>query len=318
MKKNEWWIILTPLAITLIVDRLTKAWALHLPTGISTPILSFEVHQNANAMLGLFSNLPEVLRIVSLSTGGVFLFFIYALIQYLLPIRSPTLRSGLSILVGGILGNVADRIIWGYVVDFIILGPAKSPHYIFNVADIFQGVGYAMIAYAFIREGNKLWPENDARKLYWINPRFQLKYCFLLLAVGFGITTMAMVFSYTYWRVTLIEVAGNNPAILDKFLIPYAITFSIVSVGACVVLFTVGRLISHKIAGPIYAFERFMNDTLEGKNRKFKLRAKDEFKELEEMAMKIREKMSPTLVGSSNDIVISTQDIGRESDGSSS
>ena len=57
------------------------------------------LHHNPGAMLGLFSDLPPVLRIVSLSTGGAFLVVIYALIQYLLPIKSLILRSGMSVLL---------------------------------------------------------------------------------------------------------------------------------------------------------------------------------------------------------------------------
>jgi signal peptidase II len=76
--------------------------------------------------------------------------------------------------------------------------------------------------------------------------------------------------------------------ILDKFLIPFTITFSVIIAGFCIGLFTVGKIISHKIAGPIYAFEKFLADSMEGKNRPFKLRSKDEFKHLENMALQFQ------------------------------
>jgi signal peptidase II len=229
--------------------------------------------------------------VVSLSTGGAFLFCTYALIQYLLPIKSLSLRSGLSVLLGGILGNVTDRIIYGHVIDFIVfkIGSVYSPA--FNLADALQWVGYGLIVFAIIREGDLLWPENNARSKYWINPKFQLKYCFFLLGLGIGVGLVSLVFSYTYLRVTMIELTGNNQMILDKFLIPYSITFSLIILGLCVGLFTVGKIISHKIAGPVYAFEKFITDILEGKNRPFKLRAKDEFKHLEEFAARIQAHM---------------------------
>ena len=297
MNRKEWLIIFLPLLLTWFVDRITKAWAVDLSGIISYGWMHFSLHHNPGAMLGLFSDLPQVLRVVSLSTGGAFLVCTYALIQYLLPIKSINLRMGMSILLGGILGNVTDRIIWGHVVDFIILGPPTMASPAFNLADALQWVGYGMIVYAIIREGELLWPENNARRLYWINPQFQLKYCFLLLGVGMGIGLIAMVFSYTYLRVTILELVGNNPILLDKFLIPFAITFAMICLGISVGLFAVGKVISHKIAGPIYAFEKYVAELTDQRNptafsRPFKLRSKDEFKNLERVATLLKEALA--------------------------
>jgi signal peptidase II len=291
MKKHEWLIVFLPLVATWFVDRITKMWAVDLDGIKSFGYLGFVLHHNPGAMLGLFSELPPVLRVVSLSTGGAFLVCTYGLIQYLLPIKSLTLRTGMSILLGGILGNVTDRILWGHVVDFIVIGNVQLSSPAFNLADALQWVGYALIVSAIVREGELLWPENNARKVYWINPTFQLKYCFLLLGMGLGISLIALVFSYTYLRVTMIELVGSNQILLDKFLIPYAMIFTLLAIGFSAGLFAVGKVISHKIAGPIYAFEKYAQDLMDGKDRPFKLRTKDEFKELEALAIKIRDKL---------------------------
>lgn len=288
MKKRDWLIVFLPLLLTWFFDRITKEWAVGLSEPLQYGILNFILHYNPGAMLGLFTDLPPVLRIVSLSTGGAFLFCTYALIQYLLPIKSLTLRTGLSILIGGILGNVSDRILYGQVVDFIvfIVGNVMSPA--FNIADALQWIGYGLIVYSIIKEGDLLWPDYNLRKRHWINVKFQLKYCFFLLAVGLSVGLILMVFSYTYLKVTMIELTGQNQVILDKFLVPYLITFALINIGFSLGLFAVGKLISHKIAGPIYAFEKFLTDSIEGKNRPFKLRSKDEFKHLEGVALKIQ------------------------------
>jgi signal peptidase II len=295
MKRNEWLIVFLPLIITWYLDRITKSWAMGIEGLQSYGFIHFALHHNPGAMLGLFADLPPVLRVVSLSTGGAFLVCTYALIQYLLPIKSLILRSGMSILLGGILGNVSDRIAWGHVVDFIIVGTRDFSTPAFNLADALQWIGYGLIVYSIVREGELLWPENNARKRYWINPRFQLKYCYLLLAAGAGISLVTMVFSYTYMRVAMIEMVGNNPVILDKFLVPFAITFSLVCIGFSIGLFAVGKVISHKIAGPIFAFEKYANELIDGTanaDRNFKLRSRDEFKELEPLANRLKAKLS--------------------------
>jgi len=288
MRKRDWLLVTLPLILTWLIDRVSKIAASQMPGSSSHGPVSFILHHNHGAMLGLFSDLPAVLRIVSLSTGGAFLICSYVIVQYLLPIRSLTLRSGLSILLGGILGNVADRIIYGYVIDFIVLGSPSLASPAFNLSDALQWVGYGMIVYAIVREGNLLWPENNARKQYWINRKFQLKYCLVLMAVGLGLTVVSLVFSYTYLRVTISELVGNNQFLLNKFLIPFVITYAIICVAFCAILFAVGRLISHRIAGPVYAFEKFLIDTMDGKDRPLKLRSGDEFRHLEALAEKVR------------------------------
>lgn len=291
MKKREWLIVILPLVATWLIDRVTKLWATDITQIKSFGPLHFVLHHNHGAMLGLFSDLPSVLRIVSLSTGGAFLLCTYALIQYLLPIKSLTLRTGLSILIGGIIGNVTDRIVWGYVVDFIVVGTPTLSSPAFNMADALQWVGYALIVYAIIREGELLWPENNSRKRYWVNLSFQLKYCFILMAVGLSLTLISLVFSYTYLRVTIQELVGNNQFLLNKFLVPYVITFVVICIAFCAILFAVGRVISHRIAGPLYAFERFLQESLQGTARPFRLRAGDEFRHLESLAEEIHQRL---------------------------
>ncbi|MFP5520167.1 MAG: signal peptidase II [Bdellovibrionia bacterium] len=291
MNKKEWSIVLFPLFFVWFIDLATKEWANGLTSIKSFGFLHFVLHHNHGAMLGLFSELPQVLRVVSLSTAGAFILCTYAILQYLIPFKSLLLRSGLSILTGGIMGNVTDRIFHGYVIDFIAFGTPSLSSPVFNLADALQWVGYGFIVYAIIKEGDLLWPDNNSRKQYWVNVKFQLKYCFMLMGVGLSLTLISLVFSYTYIKVTISNLVGNNEVLMDKFLIPYVITYAAICVGFCVILFLIGRIISHRIAGPLYAFEKFLDDVIKGENRHFKLRAGDEFKHLEELAEQIQEKI---------------------------
>lgn len=295
MKKREWFLVILPLILVWLIDRVSKSWASDLIQSQSYlgGYLHFALHHNHGAMLGLFSDLPIVLRVVTLSTAGAFLLCTYGIIQYLLPIKSLTLRMGLSILIGGIIGNVTDRIIWGYVVDFIVVGTPGLSSAAFNLADALQWLGYGLIVTAIVRDGDLLWPENNTRKVYWVNRSFQLKYCLMLMGVGLGLTLISAVFSYTYLRVTILELVGNNVYLMDKFLTPFALTFAIIAIAFSAVLFTIGKLISHRIAGPLYAFERFLDNALSGHpDPTLKLRAGDEFKHLEELAEKVNQRLN--------------------------
>lgn len=293
MKRRDWIVVLTPLLATWLVDRFSKLWAATANLPIDIGPMGFMVHHNLGAALGLFSDLPAVLRIVSLSTGGAFLVFAFGLIQYLLPIRSLMLRSGLSILLGGILGNVADRIFYGYVIDFIYfrLG-TNSVSPVFNVADALQWVGYGMLAFALVKEGQVLWPEGDVRRLRWVNLRFQLRYCFLLTGIGIGLAIISGVYAYTFLRVAIIDLVGNNPHLLSHYLVPFIATYVVITLLFAGILFLAGRSISQRIAGPMYAFEKYLDDLVAGKPRALRLRAGDEFKHLEQLADRLNAEMA--------------------------
>jgi signal peptidase II len=287
MNKKDWAIALSPVLFTWVLDHLSKLWAAKLTGMDFYGPMGLVLHMNHGAILGLFSDLPPVLRIVSLSTGGAFLLFLFGIIQFLLPSRVLVLRCGLSFLLGGILGNVTDRILWGYVVDFIVFGNADKMTPAFNVADALQWVGYGMVVISLIKDGKALWPEENLRKSHWINVRFQLKYCFTLMAFGAGLAIIAGTFSYTYMKVTIKELTHSNPYVAAQFLKPYVATFGIITLTFSAILFVVGLILSHRAAGPLYAFERFLNDTIAGKNPKLKLRAGDEFRQLEGLADKL-------------------------------
>ena len=287
MRRIDWLLVLLPLFATWGVDRLSKIWAEGIRGLNFYGPFGLVLHHNHGAMLGLFADLPAVLRVVSLSTGGAFLLFSFIMIQYLLPIKSLLLRSGMSVLLGGILGNVTDRILYGYVVDFLILGTPQSPSPAFNPADALQWVGYFMIAVALIKDSEVLWPAENTRQAMWVNIRFQLRYCFILLAIGFGFAVIAGVYSYTFMRVTIIDLIGHNTRLLDHYLLPFVLTFMVVSLGFAFILFFTGRALSQRIAGPLYAFEKFLDDMVAGNPRPLRLRAGDEFQHLEELAARL-------------------------------
>lgn len=280
MNKLLWFWVGFSLVVTWVLDRVTKNWALGLTDSINFNWLEFSLHYNPGAILGLFSELPPVLRVVTLSTGGAFLIFSFIMLQYFIPIKAMSIRVGMSLLLGGILGNVADRVMMGHVVDFIIIkiGSWSSP--VFNVADTIQWFGHISVITGLLKYADTFWPEQNTRKSYWVNIQFQLKYCALLIAVGLGIGIISGTFAYTYLRVTIISLAGENKMVLDKFLIPFTISFASISGVFIMILFLVGKMISHRVAGPVYRFEKYIIDLISGKYYPLKLRRGDEFQHL--------------------------------------
>lgn len=290
MRRIDWLLVLGLVPVAWALDQATKAWALQtLIQPYFYGPFGFVLHENAGAIFGTFADLPPLLRIVSLSTGGVFLAFIYGAIQHLLPSRSLPFRIGLSLLLGGILGNVTDRIIHGHIFDFLVLKLPFGISPAYNLADMIQWIGYSTVIYGLIRDGSLFWPSDTIRKRKWVKPQFQLKYCLTLIAIGAGFSAINGVFVYTFLKVTIDDLSPVSTLVMeDRFLNPFLQIYAVMSVAFLFSLFILGRILSHRTAGPIYAFDQYLQDLIQGNDRAFRVRQGDEFKELESLAEALR------------------------------
>ncbi len=295
MKTKDWVLVVASLILVILIDQISKNYATATPETWIGPVHLILV-QNHGAMLGMFSGLPAFLRIVSLSTSGFFLLSIYCFLQYIIPIKIFKLRIGLSLLIGGILGNVIDRTLFGYVIDFISVQIRQWHSPVWNIADMIQWIGYLLIVGSLIKEGHLLWPDQNSRQTFWVNKKFQIKYAAVFMMTGLLLTLMSLVFSYTYLKITLTEILGQNPGAVNQYTDAFLFSFLILVLAFSVTLFIIAKIISHRIAGPVYAFERFLNEVLEGKGltksgQALKLRAGDDFIHLEKLAEQVREKI---------------------------
>lgn len=68
---------------------------------------------------------------------------------------------GYGILLGGILGNLFDRVMLGYVIDFFHFTFGNYSFPVFNVADIGIVIGTFIIIFIMIKED---WHANSSRK----------------------------------------------------------------------------------------------------------------------------------------------------------
>ena len=84
---------------------------------------------------------------------SIFSFLITIILVYLILRKNISLNTelyGYSFILGGTLGNGVDRIIKGYVLDFINLNFISFP--VFNIADISINIGFFFILYTLVKE----------------------------------------------------------------------------------------------------------------------------------------------------------------------
>ena len=118
------------------VDRASKVWLLdvfHLAQRAKVKVTSFfdlVLVWNEGISYGSLSFLPPIALIII--TGAIILFLLYLLLQE----KSLWSALALGLIIGGALGNLYDRVIFGAVIDYISLHLHGFYWYVFNMADV--------------------------------------------------------------------------------------------------------------------------------------------------------------------------------------
>ena len=144
MKKK---IILAVASITIIMlDQISKLIMIDKNINIIPQILSFLYTQNTGMAFGLISNNIIFVIIFNIVILGIIIKFLKEnndSIDY-------TVLVSLILIVSGGIGNLIDRILRGYVVDFIKFDFINFP--IFNVADISVTIGVLILIIVIIKQ----------------------------------------------------------------------------------------------------------------------------------------------------------------------
>ncbi len=100
-----------------------------------------ERYHNKGAMLNFLEHNVHLVKVISLSLFGILLLFF----AFLLPKKdSRILKLALSLILGGALSNIYDRVKKGYVVDYFSFKFLRKV--VFNISDICIFIGSFLIA----------------------------------------------------------------------------------------------------------------------------------------------------------------------------
>jgi signal peptidase II len=93
---------------------------------------------------GLFGILQGSAPLLALLSVGVILALVIYHERERLPRVSP-LTVGIGLLIGGAIGNLIDRVAFGYVLDFIDVGVGSLRFWTFNIADAGISLGIVIL-----------------------------------------------------------------------------------------------------------------------------------------------------------------------------
>ena len=144
-------------ALALVADQGSKLFMLYgagfanMPPGANVPVLPFfnlMMVWNPGISYGLF---PASGKFGTVLLVLVSVLVVAFLIWWLWRSTSQWLTAGFGFIIGGALGNVIDRLVYGKVADFFHFYGFGYDWYIFNVADVAITIGAILIIYDVIK-----------------------------------------------------------------------------------------------------------------------------------------------------------------------
>lgn len=152
------------IAGAVILDQLSK-WLIvtYLPEGgvdIIKGVLRFTYVENRGAAFGMLADHRWVFIVVSTLALAALGFYLFKYKP-----RGLLVRMSMSFIIGGGIGNMIDRALLSYVVDFIdFCAFPKIWMWVFNVADAFVCVGAGMLMLYLVLETVKEVKAEKAKK----------------------------------------------------------------------------------------------------------------------------------------------------------
>ena len=154
------------LLITIIVllsiasDQISKIWIRnnfesYSETSIIGDVFTLIKVENSGAFLGMGSELSETFRILLLIVLPIIVLVSITVYTYIEKTLDKNSIIGFSLIIGGGIANIFDRIVYGSVTDFLYLnfgGIFKTG--IFNVADLSVTTGMILILISSFKNKN--------------------------------------------------------------------------------------------------------------------------------------------------------------------
>jgi signal peptidase II len=142
----EFWLPLVVLAFDQLTKELVRRTLdLHESTTVVPGFMDFTHVRNTGAAFGILNSADfpyKTVFIVVIATAGLIGVAIYSAS---LASQQMVARIGLALIIGGAAGNLIDRVIVGYVVDFVDVYWRDYHFWAFNVADSAITIGVAIM-----------------------------------------------------------------------------------------------------------------------------------------------------------------------------
>lgn len=113
---------------------------------------------NTGALFGMFRDFAQPARSLLFTMVPLLAIALIVVFQYRTSMNDVIAQTGLALILGGAVGNLVDRVRFGYVIDFLDVFVGEHHWPAFNVADSSICIGVSLLFIDLMRRGPRAGP----------------------------------------------------------------------------------------------------------------------------------------------------------------
>ena len=129
----------------------TRAFEVHQSQTVIGGLFDLTYVRNSGAAFGLFASVDSSVKAIILNSVAVLVFVVVSVYALRSSHKSVRLQMGFALILGGAVGNLLDRVRFGYVVDFLDFSISGHHWPAFNIADSAICVGVGLLFLDMLR-----------------------------------------------------------------------------------------------------------------------------------------------------------------------
>ena len=137
---------------------ITRTYDVHQSTTVVGGLFDLTYVRNSGAAFGLFASVDSSIKAVILNSVAVLVFIVVSAYALRSSHKSVRLQVGFALILGGAIGNLMDRVRFGYVVDFLDFSISGHHWPAFNVADSAICIGVGLLFLDMLRNEEEARP----------------------------------------------------------------------------------------------------------------------------------------------------------------
>ena len=159
LKNNRYYKISSLIILSIFFDQLSKFWIRNNVESYNEIELigSFFTLirvENSGAFLGMGSELSYIPKLILLIIFPIVVLVAVSIYTYMDKKLDNLSLVGFSLIIGGGVANIFDRVVYGSVTDFLYINLGFFKTGIFNIADLSVTTGIILIIIASFKKGN--------------------------------------------------------------------------------------------------------------------------------------------------------------------
>ena len=270
-----------------ILDQASKIFALLFFSNQSSQgFFGFSTISNSDFVFGWNFYLDS--QFTSSLTAGILAAFTFYYIVFLHYTKNTHsyLKFGISFVFAGFFSNSMNKVLTGFVTDIFYINLSFLPKIYFNLADLFQILGWTLVIFGSKDLVKTFFLQKNYRKQIFVS-KDQMQFVGFFLLAFFCLSFFFVLLNWQF--INYLEKSSQTDLLISYSFFKYSI---LILIGISIFIASFLIYFSNSVYGPLFSFKRHIESLLKDKKTPdLKLRKRDQFKDFEDLAKKIKKSL---------------------------